>query len=135
MTNQKRLSQVSLAAVALMAAALPCLAQTESNNRRNAMDKVEGTEIATLRNERLNISKAEPKTTPAENATAKAIKLSRDRFNLAIAEATSSTSAFGSKTTFTESDWQKTQKLSNQAESQSSKSIAFVPSRGQKLPD
>jgi hypothetical protein len=132
MLNQKRLSQVSLVAVALLAAALPCLAQTESNNRRNAM--VRGTEIATLRNERLRI-KAEPKTTPAENVTAKAINASRDRFNLAITEATSSPSAFGSKTTFTESDWQKTQKLSNQSDSQSSKSIAFVPSRGQKLPD
>jgi hypothetical protein len=134
MSNQKRLSQISLAAVALMAAALPCLAQTESNNRRNTMDKVQTTEIATLRNERLSI-KAQPGTTPAENATAKAISASRDRFNLAITEATSSTSAFGSKTTFTESDWQNTQKLSNQSESQSSKSIAFVPSRGQKLPD
>jgi hypothetical protein len=134
MTNQKRLSQISLAAVALLAAALPCLAQTELNNRRNAIDKVQGTEIATLRSERLGI-KAEAKTTPAESVNAKAINASRDRFNLAITEATSSTSAFGSKTTFTESDWQKTQKLSNQTESQSSKSIAFVPSRGQKLPD
>jgi hypothetical protein len=132
MLNQKRLSQVSLAAVALLAAALPCLAQTESNNRRNAM--VQGTEVATLRNERLRI-KAEPRTTPAENVTAKTVNASRNRFNLAITEATSSTSAFGSKTTFTESDWQKTQKLNNQTESQSSKSIAFVPSRGQKLPD
>ena len=134
MSNQKRLSQISLAAVALMAAALPCLAQTESNNRRSVTDKVQGTEIATLRNERLTI-KAEPKTTPAESVNAKAVNASRDRFNLAITEATSSTSAFGSKTTFTESDWQKTQKLSNQSESQTSKSIAFVPSRGQKLPD
>ena len=134
MTNQKRLSQVSLAAVALMAAALPCLAQTESNNRRNVTDTVQRTEIATLRTERLTI-KAEPKTTPAERVNAKAVNASRDRINLAITEATSSTSAFGSKTTFTESDWQKTQKLSNQSESQTSKNIAFVPSRGQKLPD
>ena len=134
MSNQKRLSQISLAAVALLAAALPCLAQTESNNRRNAMDKVQRTEIATLRSERLTI-KAEPKTTPAESVNAKAVNASRDRINLAITEATSSTSAFGSKTTFTESDWQKTQKLSNQSKSQTSNSIAFVPSRGQKLPD
>ena len=134
MPNQKRLSQISLAAVALMTAALPCLAQTESNNHRNVTDKVQGTEIATLRNERLTI-KAEPKTAPAESVNAKAVNASRDRINLAITEATSSTSAFGSKTTFTESDWQKTQKLSNQSESQTSKNIAFVPSRGQKLPD
>jgi hypothetical protein len=133
MLNQKRLSQVSFAAVALLAAALPCLAQTESRNRLNAL--VQGTEIATVRNERLNVHKAEIKTTPAGNDNAKAINASRDRFNLAIAEATSSTSAFGSKTTFTESDWRKMQKLNNQSESESSRRITFVPSRGQKLPD
>ncbi len=132
MLNQKRLSQLSLAAVALLAAALPCLAQTESNNRRNAL--VQGTEIATLRNERLNAGKAETRTN-AENVKAKTANASRDRLNLTIAEATSSTSAFGSKMTFTESDWQKTQKLSNQSESESSKRFAFVPSRGQKLPE
>jgi hypothetical protein len=132
MLNQKRLSQLSLAAVALLAAALPCLAQTESNNRRNAL--VQGTEMATLRNERLNAGKAETKAT-TESVKTKTAKASRDRLNLTIAEATSSASAFGSKMTFTESDWQKTQKLSNQSESESSKRLAFVPSRGQKLPE
>jgi hypothetical protein len=131
MLNQKRLSQVSFAAVALLAAALPCLAQTESRNRLNAL--VPGTEIAIVRDERLVAHKA--RTTPAESDNAKAIKGSRDRFNLAITEATSSTSAFGPKTTFTESDWRKTQKLNNQSESESSRRITFVPSRGQKLPD
>ena len=133
MFNQKRLSQASLAAVALFAAALPCLAQAESNNHRNTL--VQGTEIATLRRELLKARTAETKNTPAANVTAKATVSARDKFNSAIAEATSTTSAFGSKTTFTESDWQKTQKLTNQVESESSRSIAFVPSRGQKLPD
>jgi len=133
MFNPKRLSHISLAAAGLLAAALPCLAQAESTNQRNAL--VQGTAIATLRSEPLNVRTAETKTTPPENVTAKAINASRNKFNLAITEATSTTSAFGSKKTFTESDWQKTQKLGNQSESESSKSIAFVPSRGQKLPD
>jgi hypothetical protein len=134
MSNQKRLSQVSLAAVALLAAALPCLAQTESNNRRHAMNKVSGTEIATLRNERLGVRKAEPNMTSDKNA-AKVTTASREKFNESIAQATSSTSAFSSKATISENDWQKTQRPGFEPDSISSKSIAFVPSRGQKLPE
>ena len=130
MSNQKRLSQVSLAAIAFLAAAMPCLAQTESNNRNNAIDKSRSTEIAALRNDHLNVRKAEAKSTPAQTADA-----SRERFNAAIAEATSSTSGFASKATFTESDWQKMRTLSKEFDSAAARSITFVPSRGQKLPD
>jgi hypothetical protein len=130
MSNQKTVSQISLAAIALLAAALPCLAQTESGKTRNL--NVQGTEIATLRKERLSVPRAELKTTP--DVTAVSTSAARDRFNATIADATSANSAFTSKT-FTASDWQKTQKLSSEYDSISSKSITFVPSRGQKLPD
>jgi hypothetical protein len=56
MSNHKRLSQLSFAAVALLAAAIPCLAQTESRQARNgqagALNPVPTAEIAALRNER-----------------------------------------------------------------------------------
>lgn len=133
MSNQKRLSQLSLAAVALFAAALPCLAQTESSN--HAMQKAQGTEIATLRNERLGVRKAEPGITSEKSVTPKATSAARDKFNEAIAEAMSSKSPWSSPATISESAWQETTKLSNQPESISSRRITFVPSRGQKLPD
>jgi len=132
MSNQKRLSQISLAAIALSVAALPCLAQTESSKNRNV--KVQGTEIVTLRNERLGLRKAEPKTVSSENVDAKAT-IARDKFNESIAQATSATSGFQSSATMTESDWQRTQRVGSQTESTSAKGITFVASRGQRLPD
>ena len=131
MSNQKRLSQVSLAAVALLAAALPCLAQKESSKDRNLT--VQPTEIATIRQARIGVPKAQLKTTA--DVAAAASTASRDKFNKAIAQAISSSSGFMSNATISESDWLKTQRLSNRSESTSSKDITFVPSRGQKLPD
>ena len=132
MSSQKRLSQLSLAAAALLAAALPCLAQTEARADRNLT--TQGTEIATLRNERLGVRKAEAKTA-SDAKVAKTTNSARDKFNETIAQAISSTSAFKSNVTFSAADRQKAQRPEAQAESTSAKSITFVPSRGQKLPD
>ena len=131
MTNQKRLSQVSFAAVALLAAALPCLAQTELSNRRTAPTN----EIAILHNERHGVAKAEPKVTSADNVNPKSANTSRNKLNEAFALATSSTAGFRSNTTISENDWQKTRRVGNAAESTATRTITFVPSRGQKLPD
>ena len=69
MSNQKTLSHLSFAAVALLAAAIPCLAQTESPNARHsqagAPNLAQTAEIAALRNERLSVYKAAPKTASA----------------------------------------------------------------------
>ena len=135
MTNQKRLSQVSLAAIALLAAALPCLAQTELSNRRNALQTAQTNEIAILHNERHGVVKAEPKATSADNANAKSANASRNKLNEGFALATSSTASFSSHATISESDWQKTRRVRNAAESTATRTITFVPSRGQKLPD
>lgn len=132
MSSQKRVSQVSFAAVALLAAALPCLAQTENSRNRNLTNH--GTEIATLRNERLAVHKAESKTS-SDKTIARTTNASRDKFNETIAQAMSAASGFQSNASFSESDWQKAQTVSNQFESTASKTITFVPSRGQKLPD
>ena len=58
MSNQKTLSQLSFVVIALLAAALPCLAQTKStqsrNNQTGDMSLRQGTEVAALGSERLN---------------------------------------------------------------------------------
>ena len=138
MSNQKTLSQLSFAAVALLAAAIPCLAQTESPNARHsqagAPNLAQTAEIAALRNERLSVHKAAPKTA-SEAKVNKTATPSSDKFNRAIAQVTSNTTGFSNSTTLSESDWQKTRRLANDDESSSSKRITFVPSRGQKLPE
>jgi hypothetical protein len=132
MTNHKRLSQISFAAIALVAA-LPCLAQTESNNHGNSMKTVQSNEIATLRRERLSAPRAELKMDKI--TAAEATSSAQEKFNKAIAQATASTSGFVSTPTISENDWQQTQRLADRAASTETKSITFVPSRGQKLPE
>ncbi|HYW74233.1 MAG TPA: hypothetical protein VE961_24635 [Pyrinomonadaceae bacterium] len=133
MPTQKRLSQISFAAAALLVAALPGLAQTESHQNRKAIERVQPTEIATLRNERLGVRNAEP--VAANKSVAQTTKAARENFNEAIARATSSTSNLSSPATISESDWQKTQRVADQADANSAKRISFVASRGQKLPE
>jgi len=134
MSNQKRLSQISFAAVALFAAALPCLAQTESSHR-NAIDQDQGVEIATLRNERIAPSTPARKMTSDANVNAKATRAARDQFNMSIAEATSSAPAFHLNANLSQSNWEKAQRLNNNSAPMSSRRITFVPSLGQKLPE
>ena len=134
MSNQKRLSQISFAAVALFAAALPCLEQTESSHR-NAIDQVHRAEIATLRNERIAPSTAERKMTSDSNMNAKAARAARDQFNISIAEAMSSAPAFHLNANVSQTNWEKAQRLNSNSEPMSSRRITFVPSLGQKLPD
>jgi len=137
MSNQKRLSQLSFAAVALLAAALPCWAQTESskarNNQADALSMNRPTEIAALGNERLTVHKAETKS--AATVTEKQTTLSRAKFQQALVQATSANPTFlTNPTTISEINWEKTRRLGNDNESTSPKRITFVPSRGQKLP-
>jgi hypothetical protein len=133
MSSQKRLSQISFAAAALLVAALPCLAQTEAGGNRNLTNK--GTEIATLLNERLGVRKAEAKTAADAKVARTTNSSVRDKFNETIAQAISSTPVLKSNVTISEADWQKAQRPDAPAESTSAKGITFVPSRGQKLPE
>jgi hypothetical protein len=125
MTNQKSISRLSLVVIALLAAAGSCLAQTKSTQARQA------TEIATLRNERLNIFKSESKTS-AKDQIAEQASASRIKFEQSIERATADAPSLA--TTLSESDWQKTRTVISD-ESSSPKRITFVPSRGQKLPE
>jgi undecaprenyl pyrophosphate phosphatase UppP len=134
MSNHKRLSQLSFTAVALLAAAIPCLAQTESRQARHsqtgAMSLAQTTEIAAITNTPLSAHKAAPKV-----ASEAKVNESRDKFNVSIAQATSVTPGFSKSGTLSESEWQKTRRLTNDDSSSSAKRITFVPSRGQKLPE
>jgi len=131
MTNQKTISRMSLVVIALLAAAGSCLAQTKATQARGDMNVSQATEIATLRNERLNIFKSESKT-PAKDHVAEQASASRLKFEQSIERATADAPSLA--TTITESDWQKTRTVISD-ESASPKRITFVPSRGQKLPE
>src|SRR5947207_1967839 len=137
MSNQKRLSRLSFAVIALLAAALPCLAQTEAGKARNSqaadLNPGHASEIAALGNERLSVHKASK--TADVRITEKQGSLARARFEQSIEQAATASPAFGTNpTAVSESDWQKTRRLSNDNESISPKRITFVPSRGQRLP-
>ena len=138
MSINKRLSQLSFTAVALLAAAIPCLAQTESRQARHsqagAMSLVQTAEIAAIPNTRLSAHKAAPKMA-SETKVSETVNLSRVKFNISIAQATSNTAGFSNSATLSESDWQKTRRLTNDDSLSSPKRITFVPSRGQKLPE
>jgi hypothetical protein len=136
MSNQKTLSQLSFVVIALLAAALPCLAQTKStgarNNQTGDMNLRQGTEIAALSSQRLNVCRVEL-TSAADGAVREPqLNVARAKFQQSIYQASSATPAF--LTTISESDWQKTRTFNNDDESTSAKRITFVPSRGQKLP-
>jgi len=139
MSHHKRLSRLSLATVALLAAALPCLAQTESSKARDTQADAHAlsqpTAVAVLGNERLAVHKGESKTASEAKVIEKETGLSRAKFLHSIAQATSVTPSFlANPTTISESNWEKTLRLSNDNESTSPKRITFVPSRGQRLP-
>jgi hypothetical protein len=137
MSNQKTLSRLSFVAIVLLAAALPCLAQTKStparNNQTGDMNLRQETEIAVLGSERLNVYKAEPRTVSDIKVGEQQRNLARARFQQSIDQASSATPTF--PTTISESDWQKARSLGNDDESSATKRITFVPSRGQKLPE
>ena len=136
MSNQKNISRLSLVVIALLAAALPALAQTKSTQTRNDQtgDSIvtPATEIAALGSERLNVYKAEAKPWSEAMGLEQKQSHARARFQQSIEAASSASPAF--LTTISESDWQKTRQLGNDESSTSAKRITFVPSRGQKLP-
>jgi hypothetical protein len=141
MSNQKRLSQLSLAAVALFAAALPCLAQTESGNARQAvvLNQAQAGEIAALGSERLSVHKAAGRATADARVIEKQKTWSRAQFEQSIERATVGTPLVTNVTNVTnpaisENGWEKTRRLANDDESTSAKRITFVPSKGQRLP-
>ena len=135
MSNQKTLSRLSFVVIALLAAALPCLAQTKSTQVRNTGDSSlrPATEIAALGSERLNVYETKAKTASEAAGVEQQRSSARVKFQQSIDQA--SAAPVPSLTTISESDWQKAQRFGNDEAPVSPKRIAFVPSRGQKLPE
>jgi hypothetical protein len=132
MSNQKSLSHLSFAAAALLAAALPCFAQTESNQARNNqagnLNATEVTQIAALGTERVIVNKAETKKTAEAKMSEKRATLSADQF-VQAAKVSSSADAFLATQIFAAPKVKP-----NDNDETVSRKITFVPSKGQKLP-
>jgi len=137
MSKQKTLSRMSLTVVALLAATLPCLAQTKSAQTRNdqtgEMKLRQPTEIAVLGSERLDIYKAEAKPASEAATFEQQRNIARVKFQQSVDQASSAPAAF--LPTISERDWPKDRRLGKDESSASPKRITFVPSHGQKLPE
>ena len=132
MSNQKRLSHLSFAAAALLAAALPCFAQTESkqaiNNQAGNLNATEVTQIAALATERLSVNKSETKKADNAKVIEQRSAFSVEQFRQAArgsssAEAILATRIFAAPKVKPDDN-----------EETVSRKITFVPSKGQKLP-
>jgi hypothetical protein len=129
MTIQKQLSHLSFAAIILVFAALPALAQTGSVDNQTAVattsNLVESDQVATLRKDRVRIPSKESPIVVASAKTEEQVSFSATQFVKSLTEPTviSDTTAFEftslEKPRFSET---------------SSKTINFVPSRGPKFP-
>jgi len=127
MTIQKQLSHLSFAAIMLVFAALPALAQTVSVDNQTAMATTSNVtaadQMAALRKERLSIPTKESPIVVAPATTEKQPSFSISQFIKSASEPAASNSKFEftsiEKPRFNET---------------SAKTIDFVPSRGPKLP-
>ena len=118
MTIQKQLSHLSFAAIILVFASLPALAQTGSVDNQTA--------VAAVRKERLSIPTKESTIVVAPAITEKQPSFSITQFMKSATEPT----VLGDSTV----EFKSIDKLSNTFNETSSKAITFVPSRGPKYP-
>ena len=130
MTIQKQLSHLSFAAIILVFAALPALAQTVSVADQTAgvptSNLVQSDQVAALRKDRLRIPTKESAIVVAPAVTEKQPSFSRTQFMKAATES----AAISDSTVFQFNGIDN----ANKAFDTSLKSITFVPSRGPKLP-
>ena len=126
MTIQKQLSHLSFAAIMLVFAALPALAQTGSIDSQTAMAPTStNDQVAALRRDRLSIPAKESTIVVAPANTEKQPSFSVTQFMNSVAEpAVITDSKVFESTSLEKPRFGET----------SPKSITFVPSRGPKLP-
>ena len=129
MTTQKQLSHLSFAAIMLVFAALPALAQTGSDNQTTAVattsNLVEAEQVAAIRKDRVSVPSKESKIVGAPVVKEKQPSFSLNQF---VKSATETAVISDTKVLeFTSLD-------KPQFNETSSKSIQFVPSRGPKFP-
>ncbi len=127
MTIQKQLSHLSFAAIVLVFAALPALAQTGSVDNQTAvavtLNSVEADQLAALRKDRVSVPTKESTIAVAPASTEKQPSFSMTQFMKSATEpaVVSDTKVF---------EFTSLEKSSNA----NTKSINFVPSRGPKFP-
>jgi hypothetical protein len=126
MTIQKQLSHLSFAAIMLVFAALPALAQTASVDNQSVVattsNQIESEQLAALRKDRASIPAKESMIVVAPAITEKLPSFSAAQFMKAAPE------------TAVVSDSKVFESTSLAKPSKSSKTITFVPSRGPKYP-
>jgi len=131
MTTQKQISHLSFAAIILVFAALPALAQTGSVDNQTVVattsNLVESEQVAALRKDRLSIPTKESTIVVAPAITEKQPSFSITQFMKSATEPTMITDSKAFEFTSIE----KPRTAFNET---SSKAITFVPSRGPKLP-
>ena len=131
MTTQKQLSHLSFAAIMLVFAALPALAQTGSVDNQTAVvttsTQVEAEQVAALRKDRSSIPTKESTIVVAPTVTEKQPSFSINQFMKSASESM----VISDSTAFEFKSIEKTDKVFTDS---SSKAINFVPSRGPKLP-
>ena len=131
MTIQKQLSHLSFAAIMLVFAALPALAQTGSADNQTAVvstsTQVEAEQVAALRKDRSSIPTKESAIVVAPTITEKQPSFSINQFMKSASESM----VISDSTAFEFKSVEKTDKPFTDS---SSKAINFVPSRGPKLP-
>lgn len=131
MTIQKQLSHLSFAAIMLVFAALPALAQTGSVDNQTAVvttsNQVESEQVAALRKDRSSIPAKESAIVVSPTITEKQPSFSINQFMKSASESM----VIGDSTVFEFKSVEKTDKAFTES---SSKAINFVPSRGPKLP-
>jgi hypothetical protein len=131
MTIQKQLSHLSFAAIMLVFAALPALAQTGSVDNQTAVavtsNLVESDQVAALRKDRVSLPTKESPIVVAPAIAEKQTSFSATQFMKSVTESTviSDNKVYG----FTSLETPR-----KSFSETSSKSITFVPSRGPKVP-
>ena len=120
MTIQKQLSHLSFAAIILVFAALPALAQTGSDDNQTAV-------ATALRKDRVSIPTKESTITVTPAVTEKQPSFSANQFMKSATEPT----VIGDSTGFEFTSVEKPRRAFSDT---SSKTINFVPSRGPKMP-
>jgi hypothetical protein len=148
MTTHKTISSLSIAAIALMAAAVPAMAQgqTEPSGKSVSSDGattvVEQTIASNLESSTVRSRAINPNVEPAANSAARANKplvFSASAFSGQNHFTSTGNNNFASQVNFKDAGpvdpGAKRQFRADESEITRTKSVAFVPSLGQKLPE
>jgi hypothetical protein len=147
MTTHKTISSLSIAAIALMAAAVPAMAQgqTEPSGKSVSADGVTTVQTIATNLESSTVRKSRsitPKVEPAANAvrTSKPLVFSASAFKGQNQfTSTANTTNFANQVNFKDAGpfdpGAKKQFRADESEITRTKEVTFVPSRGQKLPE